>query len=255
MTLRSRLDLFDHPRIRRLVPARLKAKVALGELLGCLAQMSLRPESGSRVDLAYRLHRALAALPTREQREEMRAIVRRAPVLASMLERGYLAPRYRIDDLARYPAGSLGRLLHDHMTSRGLTLDFFPPHEPDDELEFLSLRGQQAHDYWHIVTGYDTDERGELAIIAFYLGNYLTHLDEAGPPLAVYIALLLGTSVLRFSFHRRSDLGPLFSAITDGWARGVNAEPLVAVEWERMWDRPVDAIRAELGIAPVALAN
>ena len=39
-------------------------------------------------------------------------------------------------------------------------------------------------------------------------------------------------------------------AITDGWALGRQAEPLLPVHWEEHFERPLVELRAEYGLAP-----
>ena len=86
-------------------------------------------------------------------------------------------PRFRLEDLARCPRGSLGARFHDLIVDNGfdlevldrdsLGLDTLPA-----PLGYLNARILQCHDLWHIVAGYDTTALHEVAISAFQLAQF-----------------------------------------------------------------------------------
>lgn len=62
---------------------------------------------------------------------------------------------YTIDQISRFPKGTLGRDLHDFLAGKGLLL----------------LSHYSRHDMKHIVLNYDTTEKGEACLQSFMLGN------------------------------------------------------------------------------------
>lgn len=216
------------------------------QLLGTLAKLALR--DGDPVAPAYRLQQALKAMTRPEDLAAVRQALARDTILREMGEERWLPPVYALEDLASLPKGTLGRELHDLMVANGLMPDFFPSFEPNDDLEYLSLRSQQTHDYWHVVTGYGNDEIGEITIIGFYLGNFLEHHGSVGESMMVLPLLLIGTAFVRYALHHRDTLRPLLEGFHAGWQRGRQTPSLMPVKWEAMWERPVDELRRELGL-------
>lgn len=234
-------------RIESVLPAPVRRARNTVQLLGTLAKLALR--DGDPVEPAYRLQQALKSMARPEDLASIQQALARDRVLSEMGAERWLPPPYTLDDLATLPPGTLGRELHDLMVRNGLTPDFFPPFDPANELEYLSLRGQQTHDYWHVVTGYGNDEIGEVTIIGFYLGNFMEHHGVVGESMMVLPLILIGTAFVRYALHHRDTLRPLLEGFHAGWNRGRAAPSLVAVKWETLWDRPVDDLRRELGLA------
>ncbi len=47
---------------------------------------------------------------------------------------------------------------------------------------------------------------------------------------------------------RKADLGKVFEALSLGYRTGQRAEPLFGVDWESLWDVPIDEVRSRFGI-------
>jgi ubiquinone biosynthesis protein Coq4 len=91
----------------------------------------------------------------------------------------------------------------------------------------------EQHDLWHIVTGYGTDEVGEVCLQAF---NHA----QVGNGLSLWITF---GGLLR-AFVRRE--WSAFSKVFDAYQCGKNAETLLLVDWQSLWDLPIDQARAKL---------
>ena len=46
--------------------------------------------------------------------------------------------------------------------------------------------------------------------------------------------------------------GDCLKTISMGYQIGLKAKPLLAMKWEEQWERPVDEIRADLDVEPLA---
>lgn len=172
---------------------------------------------------------------------------RRSPRAEAILRerRDLYAPLSDVDRLRALPAGSLGREIgewfaREQISAQGLAqaaltaraeLGATPP-EGDDERVF-STRLLNLHDVFHVVTGYDRDLRGEVAVLAFTLAQ----TRNAG------IAFLL-LRVLR-SEGWRSETGKL---IRQGFRRGLRSAWLVDQDWEALLARPIAAVRSALAV-------
>ncbi len=143
------------------------------------------------------------------------------------------------------PAGSLGRAIGDwfareNISAQGLAqasvaartqLGTTPPNGDDERI--FSTRLLNLHDVFHVVTGYDRDLRGEIAVLAFTLPQ--TH-----SPGIAYIVL----RVLR----RVGWSSPMGQLIRQGFRRGLRSAWLVDQNWEGLLERPIDEVRRELGV-------
>jgi ubiquinone biosynthesis protein COQ4 len=144
------------------------------------------------------------------------------------------------DRLRALPADTLGGAYVRYLDANGLDPDLFqaPPGLPEVPT-FITKRMRQVHDLWHVLTGYETDVSGEIALQAF------TWAQTDAPSSAI---LTIG-GLLRFG---REHPG-LFRRAVDAYRRGRNAEFLAPVWLEEMWDRKLDDVRRELGITPATV--
>lgn len=145
------------------------------------------------------------------------------------------------DRLRALPATTLGGAYARYLETNHLDPDLFqaPPGLPEVP-SFIAKRMRQVHDLWHVLTGYDTDVSGEVALQAF------TWAQTDSPSSAI---LAIG-GLLRFGLADRG----LFVRVVDAYRRGRRAEFLPPLWLEEMWDRPLDELRAELGIVPAMAA-
>lgn len=151
----------------------------------------------------------------------------------------FRAPSYEVDDLLQLPEGTLGGAYARHMKSRGLRPDFFEDVPPRHRMHFLRLRLRQTHDIWHVLSGFDTDEFGEVGLQGFYFAQFTNGQS------ALILASAMLKSVLRGRF---GDLEKHLDAFCEGYRNGRNAASLLAVEWEGMWGEDLAAVRQRLKI-------
>lgn len=155
---------------------------------------------------------------------------------------------------AKLPSGSFGRAYLAFMESGNLTPDGLveadkmaearrpEPIPVDPQREFLGDRMRDMHDLWHVLTGYGMDEAGEAANLAFSLGQ----LPNLGIGLLVLAGAVIGPKDITFAWQRY-----LFRA----WGRGHRAKLLSVVPYEELLPKPLDEVRALLGIEPPEIAH
>jgi ubiquinone biosynthesis protein Coq4 len=174
------------------------------------------------------------------------ALARSTPVAEGMLADRFLSPTPDVDALAKMPEGSLGKSFEQYLTSNGLDANllresaFIPAHKArGDDVGYLAERGFQLHDMFHVLTGYDTTPLGEVRVVSFTV---------AQTP-APYPAMIIASRPLQMVLYRPQLLPAVMDAITDGWALGRRAKPLLDVHWEEHWERPLEEIRREYDLA------
>jgi len=155
-------------------------------------------------------------------------------------------PRFRLEDLARCPKGSLGATFHDLIVDNGfdlevldrdsLGLDTLPA-----PLGYLNARILQCHDLWHIVAGYDTTALHEVGISAFQLAQFGHGYS------AIFLAVVAARSV-----EDPTTFAVLLDVVFDAWRHGRQTPPLIAIPWAEVWSQTTEAVRARFRIAPFA---
>jgi ubiquinone biosynthesis protein Coq4 len=164
------------------------------------------------------------------------------PGCAAAVAQGY-PHRFTLEALARCPKGSLGGEFHDLIVDNGFDLEVLdrdamglsaapPPHN------YLNARILQCHDLWHLAAGYRTTGLHEVAISGFQAGQFGHH----------YSAMFLGVVLSRVAFERPEGAQIFLDTVTSAWTHGRESPPLLGVDWEAIWDQPVDAVRARLGL-------
>ena len=164
------------------------------------------------------------------------------PVADEMLADRYLSPTPDPAYLAGLPEGSLGREFERYLTTNGLDANllresaFIPAHEArGEDVGHLARRGFQLHDLFHVLTGYDTTPLGEVRVVSFTV---------AQTP-APYPAMIIASRPLQMVLYKPELLPPVMDAITEGWALGRRAKPLMHVHWEEYWEHPLEDLRRE----------
>ena len=150
------------------------------------------------------------------------------------------------DWLASLPAGSLGERYFnftrvEDITADGLTDASIEGRDEERELSAAQIkyheRMRDAHDLWHVTTGYGRDPLGELCLLAVtwrQLGN-----------LGILVIIAAGFMVTR---KEAPELG-IGAALREAFRLGKAAKGLPGAHWEELLARPLDEVRAELGIA------
>jgi ubiquinone biosynthesis protein COQ4 len=152
-----------------------------------------------------------------------------------------LGDRERLRSL---PEGSLGREYLKFCERYGITADGLiaaSEHvdvDPDMSQEELIVRARMrdAHDLWHVVTGYQTDLIGEASVLAF------TFAQTRNPG--------VGLIVLSAFLEARGDSNATRILLVEAFLRGRHAEWFPAADWEALLSKPLDHVRRQLGVGP-----
>lgn len=135
------------------------------------------------------------------------------------------------------PPRSLGHAYAAYFQANGIT-PFDPPALPvDTNHDYLATRLREAHDVLHVVTGYGTDEIGELELQWFNLGNI-----GFGPlPLLMLVAFF-------FMGHTRKygGLRAVWKRARAAYRRGRRSRALASMFWEDYWHMPLHDVRTLL---------
>jgi len=164
-----------------------------------------------------------------------RILAERRDLLASLRDR---------ERLLALPPGSLGRRYAEFMGREQISADGLveasqeggrgPDPALPAERRLVGARMRDQHDLWHVVTGYGRDLVGEAAVLAF------TYAQTRNRGIGLIVAV---------AYWRGGSAAPWFRPfLREAYRRGKRAAWLPAADWEALLPRPLEEVRAELGL-------
>jgi ubiquinone biosynthesis protein COQ4 len=163
------------------------------------------------------------------------------PDAAALIRERYIAPPHNLDELLHYPDDSLGYIYATRMKKQGFNPDLYSYLKIDSDASYVEARLGQTHDIWHVVTGFDVSDLGEIGLQAF-------HLPQFPYPLAT---MLIANALVSNTLLTPDELPKLIQAIAQGLEKGGVAKSLFTQRWEEGWDKPLSQWQAELHIRPI----
>lgn len=150
--------------------------------------------------------------------------------------------------LAALPDGSLGRAYLDFANQEGITADgLIAASDAGRVFEFIPGEDiyrrigdylRDSHDLWHVVTGYQGDIIGELALLAFTFAQ----MGNLGMGVLVGLAATLGPHLPTPIDNEAAE------AIREGFRRGRKAKWLATLDWVPRLEEPLDEVRRALNL-------
>jgi ubiquinone biosynthesis protein COQ4 len=144
------------------------------------------------------------------------------------------------DALRALPATTLGGAYVRHLDSNHVAADLQAAptqHIDDTDLAYLMQRCRQTHDIWHVLLGLGVAGHEEVIIHWFTWGQLR---------LPVCAMIMVFGTMKHIVLERR--WGALRHSALEAYRAGRDATPLLGVYWERMWDHPLDEVRARHGL-------
>ena len=151
--------------------------------------------------------------------------------------------------LATLPAGSLGAVYRDFTDKGGVTpmglveVSNQVMTDVEHPIAWYGRRIRDAHDLWHVTTGYGLDSLGEACLVAF---SYAQTRSLGWAFIAVGAA---------FKSRKAPTRQPYVAAIREGYTRGKTARWLPAQDWVAMLALPLEDVRARLGLTMAPIYN
>jgi len=179
-----------------------------------------------------------------EYHDRVAAMALRYPGVAEAAAAG-VPPRFTLEDLAVCPEDSLGGSVHSFVVDNGFDLEVLDRDalgltELPYPLDYLNVRILQCHDIWHLVADHKTSGLHEVSISGFQMAQFGHQ----------YSSMFLGMVLAKVAFTQPDAVAFTLDTILTGYRHGRETPPLLGVEWESVWDRPIPVIREEVGVTP-----
>ncbi|MEQ1876551.1 MAG: Coq4 family protein [Bdellovibrionia bacterium] len=172
---------------------------------------------------------------------EIERVLTSDPETRELIRKRHAIQAIHLSELGRLPKTTLGRQFADHMIDNELDPNFYPPVKIVSDRHYVLQRIRSMHDILHIVTGFDTSENGEVSLQSFLTAQI------ASP----FSMMVVGGFIFFFPFKTRQDsFAARMDGIVEGWRMGRLAKPVFNYDWNKAWSKPLDQVRAELGIQP-----
>jgi len=149
--------------------------------------------------------------------------------------------------LQALPEGSLGRTYFEFTKTENITADGLVQASEDGlshvrkftpEQEKFHLRQRDAHDLWHVVTGYGRDQLGELCLLAV---TYKM-IDNPGFLLIIFFGLMQN--------RKMNSQVSIMRALREAFRNGGQMFWLPEVDWREAMAQPLETLRTEWNIRP-----
>lgn len=168
------------------------------------------------------------------------------PGAREAIAQGY-PEHFSLEALARFPEHTLGGAFTRHVSGRGFDMEILDRdaiglRDLHPAIGYVNARILQCHDLWHLVAGYETTSLHEVAISAFQMAQFGHH----------YSSMFTAVVLMRVAFQFPEGAPMMLDTILGAWAHGRRTPPMLGVNWDGLWDQPISAIRAELGVTPYA---
>jgi ubiquinone biosynthesis protein Coq4 len=177
----------------------------------------------------------------------------RLPEFKRWLDRRMLSD-FKAEDVAHCKPGTLGHIIHDFLTGSGYQIDyFFQGMKVDSDYTYYLKERTFTHDIEHMVTGFETNYAGEIALLN---ANMYAYYNYFRPELAAYFnrvsSYLKAKSIMKVGLHYPEGFKMTLEAEFIGAKQGREwKRPLMMMPWRDWIDWPIEKVRAECGIADV----
>lgn len=143
-----------------------------------------------------------------------------------------------IEFFQNLPEHSLGREYYHYMQRHQLQYGILGKVKVMNTGTYVEYLVRQTHDLWHFLTGFDTSIAGELGLQAFMN-------RQMNWPFSL---LAIAGGCLITLFNNPSEARNLISSIVRGYTLADQVKPLILVDWNQYWKRPLADVRTELNL-------
>jgi len=163
-----------------------------------------------------------------------------APGVAQLYENGYMPAPERPAILLDLPDDTLGYELGLYLKRHNVKTHAPGPYRSKDRVAYVRERVRVLHPLVHVLAEYDATPIGELAVQAFFVGQFGNLASGT----------ILSAGLLRVIQDSPGQLGDALQLVAEAFERGRNARPLLGMPWEEFFPAPSAQIRDLFGLSP-----
>jgi ubiquinone biosynthesis protein COQ4 len=178
------------------------------------------------------------ALRSEGELQRMLQRARRSPDGPQAISQRMRLPAVESETLSRCENGTFGQAYAKYVYELGLAPSMMPSMRDDTELAYVEAHLSDAHDFWHIVTGFGVDLDGETGLQAFSFAQIPSRLAAA---------LVIGSLANAILFNPRGFRGR-WAATRRGWRMGRRARPLFGIDWTSWLNVRLKDVREAMSI-------
>ncbi len=177
----------------------------------------------------------------------------RLPEFKAWLERRQLAD-FKAEEVKDCAPGTLGAVIYDFLANSGYQNDFFfQGMKIETDFDYYLKQRTLTHDLEHMITSFETDHAGEIALLAANTRAYYAYFR---PELAAFFnrtgTYLRAKTMMKSGLFYPECFKVELDAEDFGAVQGRNwKKPLMMLPWRDLVNTQVSEIRETYGITPV----
>ncbi len=176
---------------------------------------------------------------------------KRVPALDRFFSERHVST-YTLEDLAKYPPGSVAGLFYKQIADGGYQVNIVPPWEAKGNYDYWLLRSGQTHDLEHIITAGGFDSLGEVVVGLAKLENIYKHFS---PELACELNVMQFFASFRFisrmALHYPQVWHDMWAAVDRGRKVGMASDLYINAKYEDVFHLTPAEAREALGVRAV----
>lgn len=156
------------------------------------------------------------------------------PDIKQLWQDNYHPAKYDLIVLKMLPNYTLGFNYAQHMIDNNLNPDYYKDTVPVSPMHYLRLRIRKTHDIWHLITGFDTSDIGEMGLQGFYMAQFTNGQS----------VLILAGGIMKSIFSLKYNLLEQYLAsFIKGYNQGKLSKSLLPVKWEELWEEDIEQVK------------
>jgi ubiquinone biosynthesis protein COQ4 len=186
----------------------------------------------------FKMARAFHRAAPPEIVQRMLTLLFKDPILSKQWEERFWPEIPPLEVLRTYPEGSFGKESANFFDRWNLDPDLFPEAEFSIPEDYLTSRMYQAHDFWHVLTGYTPDLVDELGLQAF----------TAGQSKQAMSLVIIASGIMHIIQKNPEKSESILKSIAEGYEMGSRCKALLTSDMFEDFAKPLSQLREELGI-------
>lgn len=194
------------------------------------------------------VQKALVSAPNRAEMIQWAVkAIEDSPSFKALYEERYLPSFPTNDEFMKFPVGTLGRAIGEHLVKNGLDLGFTGIdlsvfyQKDTSALSYLGMRGIRTHDIWHALLGLTVSPLDEYMVVVFQLAQFRSS----------YHMVMLASGLIHTAFLDPKNIPVMLDKLHYYYQVGTDAKFVLGYKFEENYELPLAEVRKSLGLPEV----